>query len=179
MAQLIEIAWRRGNDRVSTTTITYESLRKIERETIRSFLEKNQVHLRGRVLDFGCGVEGKCVKPQPYRDLIQGEYVPFDIGFPKPEGVFDTILCTQVLQYIEDVPELFFQWRKMTKKLVITYPTNWQEVEANDFWRFTRAGLELLLRENGFYPIVHESRWELHMATLPWSGGYGLVACKN
>ncbi len=137
------------------------------------------------MLDYGCG-------NQPYRNLVQsygGEYVPYDrahfpanqfgdIGVEPWPGtdVFDTILCTQVLQYAPHPEDLIRAFALRGSYLVATYPTNWPEVEETDLHRFTKAGMEHMLTNNGFSVITHWRRELLHSYEYDWALGYGVVA---
>ena len=153
----------------------YDPVRQVERASIRAFLERHREYLRGRVLDFGAG-------EQPYRDLVVGEYVPQEKGDSLPQGGFDAVLCTQVLQYLPDVAEWLRSgaWAQLRRGgcLVMTYPTKWDEVEADDFWRFTRMGIEKLLCEAHFQVEVHERRAEVAIGNFKFPLGYGVVARK-
>lgn len=160
-----------------------QSIRELERKSIRDFVERNKQYLTGRVLDFGAGKPGTCRQPQPYRDLVSGEYVPVDKGDSIPNVEFDAILCTQVLQYVEDVPHQVFDFSNRLRfggKLVMTYPTNWDEVEPSDLHRFTKAGMEALLTRSeffaGFTIISHERRAEIDLGGFKFPLGYGVVA---
>src|SRR5262245_27290892 len=134
-------------------------LREAEARSIREFVQfaAEAGYIKGDVLDFGCG-------KQPYRDVVESvpdtTYWPYDsISFPatvadRDYGLdeflerdsWDTILCTQVVQYLPDPVYDFFQsflmWLAPGGSLVMTYPTNWPEVEAEDLRRITRAGME-------------------------------------
>jgi hypothetical protein len=182
-----------------------------ENESIRAFVQSaaDDGYLSGRVLDYGCG-------RQPYRDIVRragGEYVGYDhASFPAHIGTtsvptnpwhntgehFDAILCNQVLQYVRfyrderyvpdmTIASLLDRFRFHAKILVMTYPTNWPEVEVEDLHRFTKAGMEMLLTEAGFTILRHEPRAWFD----PWGGfitgnthvppdalafGYGVVA---
>lgn len=151
-----------------------DSVRVLERSSIRAFMERNRQYLRGRVLDFGAG-------KQPYRDLVEGEYVPLDQGETFPTGTFDCVMCNQVIQYLHDpghFPVLVHGLLSARRGyLVMTYPTNWDEVENTDFWRFTKSGMELLLRHSADFEIVsHERRAEINLNGFKFPLGYGLVA---
>jgi SAM-dependent methyltransferase len=145
-----------------------------ERESIRSFMERHREYLRGRVLDYGAG-------KQPYRDLVDGEYVPFEKGDRTPLGFFNAVMCNQVIQYVPNPCSALRDIGMMLAaggKLLITYPTNWDEVEGNDLWRFTSAGMESLLTRAGFNILIHERR---AVVTNQEDGfkfplGYGCVA---
>lgn len=163
---------------------TNDEIRKVERQSIRAFLFEHREYLIGRVLDFGCGLAHTCVEPQPYRNIIEsqialfgrGEYVPFDIGYPLPLGDFDTVLMTQVLHLTPDPQAILNSFKGRTKFLVITYPTLWQEIQAEDYWRFTKRGMEAMLRLAGFQPVIHKVRWTLPQKDFHLSGGYGVIA---
>ena len=169
-------------------------LRTIERESIRAFVQSaaDDGYLDGRVLDYGCG-------KQPYRDIVEaadGEYVGFDREFfpgnvsaedigsldkesPEEGTGFNAILCTQVVQYIPmaEFPAgeflSFLKWLIVDHGyLVMTYPTNWPEVEPEDLHRFTKAGMERLLTEAGFEIVRHEQRGRHIFFAVP--GGHYL-----
>lgn len=180
------------------------NLRDLERQSIRDFVWKaaGDGYLRGRVLDFGCGA-------QPYREIVENtigaEYVGFDRPWfpgyvagaslgPVPEELWssfwDTVLCTQVVQYIPLVrygadPEgslqntlQAIQRNLMVKSghLVMTYPTNWPEVEPEDLHRFTKAGMERLLTEVGFSIVEHAPRAYMTSRDANLALGYGVIA---
>src|SRR5678815_3910343 len=91
----------------------FDPIRQAEMISIHRFLEVRRELFRGRVLDFGAGKPGTCRTPQPYRSLIEHgdiEYLPYDVGDVMPNPPFDVVLCTQVLQYIEDPAVLIFQF---------------------------------------------------------------------
>ena len=157
------------------------TVRQLERESIRSFVERQSGYLRGRVLDYGAGKPGTCHKPQPYRDLVQGDYFPYDKGDELPDGPFDAILCTQVLSHIEDPGGLmrdFFAWLVPGGHLVMTYPTSWDEVDVTELWRFTRWGAAWLIGAAGFRILTHERRAEIDLNGFKFPLGYGVLACK-
>lgn len=149
--------------------ITRKTIRLVERRSILDFVKKNSSYLKGRVLDFGAG-------SQPYKDLISGEYVPYEKGDALPSGTFDAVLMTQVAQYLTSPSETFSDLAKLCKYLVMTYPTNWYEVEDTDLWRFTKVGMEKLLKDNGFEIIVHEPKCSLEFDGFALNIGYGVIA---
>jgi hypothetical protein len=156
---------------------SYDRIRQIERASIRAFMEAQRGYLRGRVLDFGAGEE-------PYRDLVTGEYVPLNRGGNDYDlqAPFTTIMCNQVLQYVDDpkfVLWKFAEWLQEGGYVVLTYPTNWDEVEASDLWRFTKSGMERLLKAAGFSLLLHERRAEVAFGGFKFPLGYGCVAQKN
>src|SRR5438093_6368333 len=58
----------------------FDPIRQADIASIRRFVESHCDLLRGRVLDFGAGKPGTCRQPQPYRDLVDGTYLPVDEG---------------------------------------------------------------------------------------------------
>lgn len=168
-----------------------DPIRQIERASIRVFMEAHRELFRGRVLDFGAGLG-------PYQDLVDGQYFPVDKGgvsAPSPgrglpvvnfrgqyEGPFDVIMCNQVLQYLEDVEgalELLHATLRPGGHLVMTYATNWDEVEETDLRRFTKAGMTVLLERAGFKITVHERRAEVAFANFKFPLGYGVVCTRS
>jgi len=182
------------------------NLRDLERESIRRFVERaaDDGYLSGRVLDFGAG-------KMPYRDIIERlsdtEYYAIDSPelpgsvvddavnvWPGPKEIkgFNSVLITQVLQYVANPYKLIFDLRESKivpgGYLVMTYPTNWPEVEPEDLHRFTKAGMERMLIEAGYRIERHERRASVNLggsttgAGMPIVGGdefalgYGCIA---
>ncbi len=158
------------------------SARQIERASIRSFMEKNRHHLKGRVLDFGAGKVGTCQQPQPYRDLVSGEYFPYDKGDQMPVGRFDAVMCNQVLQFLPNTQAFLHDMAIRLKPggvIVMTYPTTWPEVEDADIFRFTKCGIERMIRNVGMAVLEHECRAEINLDGFRLALGYGIVARRT
>ncbi len=170
-----------------------DELTRMENESIRAFVKQaaSEGYLSGRVLDYGCG-------KQPYRSLVEatgGEYHGFDrstypasqvknVGHEKLlyRRDWDAVLNTQVVQYL---PYALHDWylkmiwsclKEQHGHLVLTYPTNWPEVQEEDLHRFTKAGMERLLTEAGFTIVMHQRRESIHLYGYDWAFGYGVVA---
>lgn len=171
-------------------TMTDGDLQELERASIESFVSSQSGYLTGTVLDLGCG-------KQPYRHIVEavgGDYIAFDrADYPANvsgedvgpdvdfDGVrFDAVLCTQVIQYLEEPYDQLLGIREMLVAgghLVMTGPTNWPEREGEDLFRFTRAGIEKLLRWAGFDVVVLQPRANVLVATgFELSLGWGAVA---
>jgi hypothetical protein len=174
---------------VSGRVWDHSSVRVLEKESIRQFVAEASPYLTGRVLDYGCG-------QQPYRDIVEAagaEYHPFDrADFPANVSGQDhgrglgawteaeTILCNQVLQYVPQPMPLIQRFHALLQPrrghLVMTYPTNWDEVEPDDLWRFTKAGMTRMLEQTGFTILVHERRAEINLGGFRFPLGYGVIA---
>ena len=157
-------------------------VRQATRAAIRRFVNRYRELLTGRVLDYGCGKIGTCAIPQPYRSLLaQGtDYHGWEPGDAPPKaGEWDSILCTQVVQNIENpdyVIEEFCHYLKPRGYLVMTYPTAWEEIET-ERWRFTKAGAWLLCHEAGLIVLSDEPLVEVKLdGSLNLTLVRGLVA---
>ena len=161
------------------------SLRTLERTSIERDV-RAAVHeglLYGRVLDYGSG-------RQPFRKLLEAagcEYVPYDSPrFPASVaqendshtlgmGAFDSILCTQVIQYVP-APETMLRYLvgmvKLGGWLVMTGPTNWPVVESEDLWRITPQGITVLLTRAHFRNIQVDDRADVPFEGERWVIGW-------
>jgi SAM-dependent methyltransferase len=165
-------------------------VRELEHVSVAAFVRRcgDRGLLGGRVLDLGCGL-------QPYRGIVEsagGEYHGYDrADLPAAtvwedvgdhgltEGGWDTILCTQVIQYVADPLPWLREIRWALRRggaLVLTGPTNWPEVETADLHRLTLAGAERILKTAGFRVETSERRAQITVARN-WkvSLGYGIV----
>lgn len=132
---------------------------------------------RGEVLDVGAGA-------QPYRRLV-GEHAVYraidtsdaraNFGYDIPDtqyfggdiwpvdsGSIDLVISTETIEHVPD-PDAFLReaWRvlKGNGQLLLTVPfsARWHFV-PHDYWRFTPAGLKLILERAGFTDIVVHAR---------------------
>ena len=136
--------------------------------SIRDALIRHAEFVSGTALDLGCG-------SRPYESFFNGRvsrWVAADYpasGHPPAPHVdvfadamqlplaaesFDTVLCTQVLEHVpEPMDVLRESWRVLRPggHLVLTAPQyNALHGEPQDFYRYTRYGLEHLARRVGF-----------------------------
>lgn len=167
--------------------MTGKEIRVNQRALISKFIASGGYNGK-RVLDFGCGL-------QPHREIIEaagGDWTGYNRSvFPganaPDEGPddpltekWDIIVCAQMLQYVPDVPQLLADFRAALNPdgiLVLTYATNWPEVENTDLWRFTKSGMEHLLGQVGFKVLKHKQ-----LGSVPFGDhenqahGYGVTA---
>ncbi len=116
---------------------------------------------RYRMLDVGCGI-----KPYfPFFEPYVIEYVGVDLdnpdadlqgsveSLPVPDGSFQVVLCTQVLEHCSDpaqaVRELHRAVAPGGRVLASTHGVYVYHPAPDDLWRWTHVGLERLFRDNG------------------------------
>lgn len=124
-------------------------------------------HVYGRILDVGCG-------SKPYQSIFKSatEYIGLEIDtpdnrvakradffydgqtFPFADGVFDCVICNQVLEHVFN-PEAFLREIHRTLKpggnVLLTVPFVWDEHEQPwDYARYTSFGLRSLIVKNDF-----------------------------
>lgn len=103
-------------------------------------------------------------------------------GRPPTSDHFDTILSTQVIQYVPDPPRFLRTLRRHLVPggvLVMTGPTNWPIVEREDLWRFTPAGIRTLAIEAGFGSVLVVPRADARFEGASWLLGWGMVAHRH
>jgi len=129
--------------------------------------EAVRAYARGRLADIGCG-------SRPYRTLCSA-YVREQIGFdlaggpgvdfpcveayhlPVPDESFDTVLCTDVLEHLEEPSQAVKEAMRILKPggvAIYTTPLFWHlHEEPRDFYRYTKYGLRYLFEKAGFLVI--------------------------
>lgn len=151
---------------------SYWSPTKIAAElAFRCLSEAASKHARGRLVDLGCGAKPYAEIFAPHvashfgvdfkgtADLHYGAETKADLFVDGaetnlPAGSFDTLLCTQVLEHIFETDAFIGECHRLLAKGgigIFTIPFLWQcHAEPNDFYRFTRHGLEKLFVRRGF-----------------------------
>ena len=120
-----------------------------------------------RLLDVGCG-------QKPYEPIFAphvSAYIGVDPvenpyaelrgsveALPVEDGSFDVVLCNQVLEHADDpalaVRELYRAVAPGGRLLLTTHGTYVYHPSPVDYWRWTHAGLEKVLRDNGEWASV-------------------------
>jgi SAM-dependent methyltransferase len=115
------------------------------------------------VLDYGCA-------EVPYRHFFaaDAEFVPADLPgnpdaslelnpdstVPVPDGDFDVVLSTQVLEHVDDprlyLAECFRVLRPGGQLLLSTHGVFAYHPDPEDYWRWTCAGLRRQVEQAGF-----------------------------
>ena len=95
--------------------------------------------------------------------IADAEFLPF-----KADS-FDSIVCTQVLEHLRKPYKTLREMQRVLKEeghILLTVPqTNELHEEPNDFYRYTKYGMEALLQATGF-EIVHLSQRGGFFATI-------------
>jgi SAM-dependent methyltransferase len=128
--------------------------------------ERIKKYARGRLLDIGCGekpydgVIAQCCVEHVGLDyegtLHQGyvEIVGSALDLPVDDCSYDSILCTDVLEHLEEPSDAIAQAFRALRPggiAIYTVPLYWHlHEEPHDFFRYTCFGLEYLFRKNGF-----------------------------
>jgi SAM-dependent methyltransferase len=153
----------RPTRRSSTYAVRAPLVRWLEQEADRAARELDR---RYRVLDVGSGTK-------PYLPIF-GEYAQSYVAvdavnpaadvqgtveqIPVPDGSFDVVVCTQVLEHSNDPAQAVRELRRVTaaggRVLASTHGVQVYHPAPVDLWRWTHAGLERLFAENADWSTV-------------------------
>lgn len=115
-----------------------------------------------RLLDVGCGFK-------PYEPIFApyvSDYVGVDSGeqaepdivgtaeeIPVEDASFDVVVCSQVLEHVDDPPRVVRELHRVTRPggrvLASTHGVQVYHPSPDDYWRWTHAGLDKLFRDAG------------------------------
>jgi SAM-dependent methyltransferase len=124
-------------------------------------------YLRGTVLDVGCGNKSKRYlvgasvtdyvgldHEGSLHDRTQVDILGTAYRIPRPEATFDGIVCTAVLEHLEDPRAALAESFRVLKPgghAIYTVPLFWYlHEEPRDFYRYTAYGLRYLFELTGY-----------------------------
>jgi len=150
------------------TAFTLFNANALELLSLRKEIQSASGFVRGRVLDIGCG-------EKPYEPLFRGRYSAYigidletvnrsradvfgdSLHLPFKSSTFDTVFSTQVLEHVRDPFAMLREIGAVLAPdgvLILTAPQAWPlHEEPFDFFRYTRYGLEELLRTAGLRTV--------------------------
>ncbi len=127
-------------------------------------------YITGRVLDVGAGEYGRYNQHFSYKEYVRmdtnhGDKVDL-VGsadnIPLPDDSFDSVVCTQVFEHLKNPEKSAKEIYRVLKNggyLLVTVPqTNELHEEPNDFFRYTKFGLESLFGTVGFKTVSLDQR---------------------
>lgn len=141
-----------------------------ERYLLKKQIKANAHYIKGVVLDAGGG-DG-----ERYKKFFKfDKYITLDINpecgadivgsvedIPAESGSFDSVISTQVLEHVKNpqkAVEEFYRVLKPKGHCLVTVPQlNELHDEPNDYFRFTKYGLEEIFNNAGFKIILIEKR---------------------
>ena len=132
-----------------------------------SDLEKHTEHIKGRMLDVGCGkkpyyniLSKQCEQyigieyVDSLHSLTQVDVIGDALTLPFKDTCFDSAVSFQVMEHVRDPLKFLSEIYRVLKPnsyLLLMTPFIWGEHEApNDFFRYTRYGLTHLAQQTGF-----------------------------
>jgi SAM-dependent methyltransferase len=132
----------------------------IARRLLRQAVQERAYYAQGWLLDLGCG-------GQPYRNLFNHveRYIGLDqppngqvdvygdgMALPFRDGTFDTVLCNEVLEHVPEPSRLMAEAERVLRPggyLLLTTPQTWGlHLEPCDFYRYTKYGLQYLVKKS-------------------------------
>lgn len=142
------------------------SVRRVE---LDKDLCKAMAYMRGHVLEIGASASRRRGQFRPpieacrswiYVDINEGAR-PHIVGdleqLPVRDGGFDTVVCLEVLEYVESPSRAVREIRRVLAPgghMVLATPFLSRRDTPHDFWRFTDEGLRFLLERAGFEVVL-------------------------
>lgn len=143
------------------------------RSNLMKAFRKQIPELRGRMMDFGCGLK-------PYQSLfLTDEYIGVDFKgegetyshhkvdvfydghtLPFPDNHFDSIFSSEVFEHVFNLPEIIRELHRVLKpggKILISCPFAFGEHEVPaDFARYSSFAIRHLFESSGFTVLHYE-----------------------
>lgn len=154
----------------------------IRRSLYLSIVE-NAVHLKGKMLDLGCG-------RKPYKNIFSSitDYIGVDIEqsghphslsqidvyydgktLPFEDNYFDSVFCSEVVEHIFNLDEVLAEINRVMRQGGIglfTFPFAWIEHEQPyDFARYTSFASKQIFEKHGFV-ILNQSKTGSFIAVI-------------
>jgi SAM-dependent methyltransferase len=148
--------------------------KKITRARLEEFLARQASDRR--TLDIGCSARAPYAKYFPDRvgvDIVAGagvDIVADAHALPFPDGAFDVILCSEVLEHLHTPAQALSEMRRVLKRggtLILTTRFIFPIHDApHDYYRFTKYGLRHLLEHWEILEFQEEANTAETMAVL-------------
>lgn len=171
MYNTIKMGWQRasidlaGSDAFwNRSALTYSLIMDLKKMSLKP------EHVHGRVLDAGAGklsyrhiakpmaTEYKSLDFQPTHPEL--DYISDIQSMPLPDNSFDTVLSFEVIEHVPDPRKALAEVYRVLKpggKLVMSVPhLMYLHNEPNDYFRYTKYGLRILLEGAGFKVLFLE-----------------------
>lgn len=138
------------------------------RKEIYNFIKENAELFSGKLLDFGGGSKPyqslfpqikdyKSIEVESDKEDINADYIYDGKRIPFEDNYFESIICTEVFEHIEDINFTLIELKRVLKPgglILITTPFMCIEHEMpNDFRRLSLNGVLSLMNSNGFEVI--------------------------
>lgn len=110
---------------------------------------KPYYYLTQKVVSNHIGLEHPETKNESKADIVGSAY-----EIPSDDKSFDSILCTDVLEHLEEPNQALEEANRVLKEggyAIYTMPFYWHlHEEPRDFFRYSKYGLKYLFEKNGF-----------------------------
>ena len=140
----------------------------VRRKELDQDLEESSTYMRGRVLEIGGGRTGRRGRFTPPMQQCS-EWIHLDIistpqphivadvqRLPHPNNCFDTVVCLEVLEYVDCISQGIAEMVRILKPaghLILAVPFLHRADNLHDYWRLTEHGLSKLLDKNGLNSV--------------------------
>jgi len=136
----------------------------IKQQTRSYFKKTAPKYIKGKVLDIGAGLNPfrELIKYEKYVTLDEDEKLKPDItgsiyAIPAEKEEFDSAVCTDVIEHLNEPLKALKEISRVVKKgghLYLSAPFIWNlHYEPNDYFRYTKYGLQHLMEQAGFKVI--------------------------
>ncbi|MFY0599380.1 MAG: class I SAM-dependent methyltransferase [Cyclobacteriaceae bacterium] len=153
----------RKSDRLSISRYYNWLIHELILDELEPAIEK---YAKGILLDIGCGSkpfhyltknsvsEHVGLEHEDTRNTDKADIWGSAYDIPIEDNFFDTVLCTDVLEHLEEPDKALNESCRVLKKgayAIYTLPFFWHiHEEPRDFFRYSKYGLKYLFEKNGF-----------------------------